>query len=390
MGDRSRIEWTEATWNPVRARNRETGGNGHFCVHVSEGCRNCYAERMQPRFRNPIRYAAQDRAKVEIVLDDKMLTDPLRWRRPRMIFVCSMTDLFADFVTDAMIDKVFAVMALCPQHTFQVLTKRPERMRAWASDPRTPFRIARAAVDLWTDGAVDAPLMGATWPVRSIGDDAFDPDDIVLECWPLPNVWAGTSAEDQDTAAARIPELLATPAAVRWISAEPLLGAVDVYGGDPDPRLGGVEAGPGLSLGQWWRHDDPPGSPPRPGLDWVVCGGESGSKARPMHPDWARSLREQCKAAGVPFFFKQWGEWLPVGQTLPGHGKVHGATAVRPGRMKLHYGGTPMQAPRHAFAERGVNFASTADGRLTFRVGKKAAGRLLDGVEHNGFPEVRP
>jgi hypothetical protein len=105
-----------------------------------------------------------------------------------------------------------------------------------------------------------------------------------------------------------------------------------------------------------------------------------------MHPDWARSLRDQCAAAGVPFFFKQWGEWLPVGQHLLGFGKIHGATAVTPGRMKLHYGGTPQRAPEHAFAERGVNFTSGPDGRLAFRVGKAAAGALLDGREWREFP----
>jgi hypothetical protein len=107
-----------------------------------------------------------------------------------------------------------------------------------------------------------------------------------------------------------------------------------------------------------------------------------------MHPDWARSLRDQCAAANVSFFFKQWGEYLPVGQSMPGCGKIHGATAVKWGRMKLHYGGSSERAPKHAFAERGVEFASTLDGRLTFRVGKAKAGRQLDGIEHNAMPEV--
>src|SRR3990167_1499279 len=128
MGATTGIEWTDATWNPIRARNKDTDGVGHFCEHVSEGCRNCYAERMQPRFGNPIRYAAQDREKVELFLDEEVLTAPLRWRKPRMIFVCSMTDLFADFVPDDWIDRVFDVM-LQTDHKYQVLTKRAERMR---------------------------------------------------------------------------------------------------------------------------------------------------------------------------------------------------------------------------------------------------------------------
>jgi protein gp37 len=122
--------------------------------------------------------------------------------------------------------------------------------------------------------------------------------------------------------------------------------------------------------------------------DQVICGGESGPYARPMNSAWPRSLRDQCAAAGVQFFFKQWGEFLPVGQCLPSAGKVNGGTAVMAGRMKLHLAGTSEQCPKYAFAEKGVEFSSTSDGRLSFRVGKKAAGRLLDGVEHNGMPVV--
>ena len=150
MADRTTIEWCRgedgrlgATWNPIRARNLETDGIGHYCVHVSEGCRNCYAERMQPRFRNFTRYAVQDRGKIELFLHDDALTQPLRWRKPRHVFVCSMTDLFLDDHADEWIDRVFAVMALCPQHTFQVLTKRPERMRKHMRDEGTPFRVAQ-------------------------------------------------------------------------------------------------------------------------------------------------------------------------------------------------------------------------------------------------------
>ena len=397
MADRTKIEWAEASWTPVRARRAPvdplTGMAGKprigwHCTHASEGCRNCYAEGMNLRLGTGLAYKPGHEAAIEIFLDETMLTQPLRWKRPRMIFVCSMTDLFADFCPDEMIDQVFAVMALCPQHVFQVLTKRPERMRAYLSDPRTPFRLARKAVDLWTDGAVDAPLMGATWPVRSIGDDDVDPDDIVLETWPLPNVWAGASVEDQATADKRIPELLATPAAVRWISAEPLLGPVDLTEG-----CNGHYFFNALRGTRW--HDDPDGVPhyssfppvgreAKPGvpasrLDWVVVGGESGPKARPMHPDWARSLRDQCAAAGVPFFFKQHGEWAPSSDLpIETVGMREQATVLPDGRVREW---------QHDFPD-----ARLTDPKMRpmTRVGKKAAGRLLDGREWNEFPEVRP
>jgi len=233
----SKIEWTTNTWNPIRAVNRETGGRGHFCEHVSEGCRHCYAERMQPRFNNPVRFAAQDRDKVDLVLDDDVLTKPLRWRKPRRVFVCSMTDLFLDHHPDAWLDRVFAVMALCPQHTFQVLTKRPERMRAYMMAAAAAGRIGDAVQPLRTDdNRVVGPLPhvepGARW-------------------WPLANVWLGVSVENQATAAARAHALLDTPAAVRFVSYEPALGPVD-----------------------WTRYfevETDNNGPILPGLDWIIA-----------------------------------------------------------------------------------------------------------------------
>ena len=302
MADGTKIEWTDATWNPI------TG-----CSVTSPGCTNCYAMHLAGTrlAHHPSRAGLTHEVNGNHVwtgatrLNEQWLDQPLRWRKPRRIFVCAHGDLFHESVPDAWIDRVFAVMALAPQHTFQVLTKRAVRMREYLTHPR---RLS--VIDL-----------------------------------PLPNVWLGVSVEDQARANERIPELLATPAAVRWLSMEPLLGPIDLYGGDPDPRLGGVTAGDGISLSQWWRADDPSDAPPRPGIDWVVVGGESGHDARPMHPDWARSLRDQCAAAAVPFFFKQWGEWVPGDQ----------------------------------FGLQGAAF---------HRLGKSHAGRLLDRREHNAFPEV--
>ena len=278
MSDKSKIEWTDSTWNPLRARNRATGGVGHFCVHASEGCRNSYAERQQPRFRNRIRFAAQDRDKVELFLDDKVLMQPLHWRKPRMVFVCSMTDLFGEWVPDEHIDRVFAIMALSPQHAFQVLTKRAKRMREYLSRPSVAKSWWNAAFRLAQTGKIRIP------------DDHYADGETV----PLPNVWFGVSAEDQVNADEGIPELLATPAAVRFVSYEPALGPVDF---------------------RPWLHDSDCAivaemvctcSEPREYcLNWIIGGGESGPHARSADVDWFRSARDQCQAAGVAFFMKQ-------------------------------------------------------------------------------------
>lgn len=181
----------------------------------------------------------------------------------------------------------------------------------------------------------------------------------------LENVRVGFTVENEEMARMRIPYLqrLASKGWKTFVSYGPALGPIN-----------------------WGLYLDPNG-PFANAVQWIVAEGESGHNARPTHPDWIRSCRDACKKVGAPFLWKQWGEYLPVGQTLPGYGKIHGATAVRPARMKLHYGGTPAQAPKHAFAERGVAFTSTDDGLLCFRVGKDASGRLLDGVLLDEFPE---
>ncbi len=253
MSNRSRIVWTDATWNPIRAISRE-GSAGWHCEHVSEGCRHCYAEGMNSRFGTAIPYARQWRETARHVLNDKVLVQPMRWRNPRLIFVGSMTDVFGEWVTDEMLDRVFTVMALLPQHTFQVLTKRPERMFAAIK------RIGRSIEIL----EAQARKMG--WTLKWM--------DYGLVPFPLPNVWLGVSVEDQASADARIPHLINTPSVLHFLSAEPLLGPVNL--GAASQRLG-----------------------------WVICGAESGPQARPMHLDWVRSLRDQCAASEVPFFFKQ-------------------------------------------------------------------------------------
>jgi protein gp37 len=258
-------------------------------------------------------------------------------------------------------------MALASQHTFQILTKRPERMRAYISE------IAAGRERYTTWAARGAAL------ARAVARDRDVPPR-----WPLPNVWLGTSVEDQATADARIPEVLATPAAVRWISAEPLLGPVNLS------RCGQHYTGSGplyiwktsLSGNGGWRKQH---MEPAPEVNWVVCGGESGPKARPMHPDWARSLRDQCAAAGTAFFFKQWGEWGPdTGPELV-DGEVIVEDRIMEGRARCAWWtGAGWTYEQDGYA---VDLAAAeGSGEWLYRLGKKRAGRLLDGVTHDGYP----
>ncbi len=360
MGDVTRIEWTDATWSPV------TG-----CTKVSEGCRHCYIERTPPfrmegrKFRCPrcggsgyvedsdgnrlaygksgqfiagarcARCSGTGRAGIGDTTGVRMHEDrldvPLRWRKPRKVFVCSMADLFHEAVSSSFIASVFAVMALTPQHTYQVLTKRPARMRA-----------------LLTSGAF-ADLLGDTLGMMLFEQRISDYD----VTFPLPNVWLGVTVEDQQRADQRIPILLDTPAAVRWLSCEPLLGPVDLDATGMDVTgTRGPESRP-------------------PAVDWVVAGGESGPNARPMHPDWARSLRDQCAVAGVPYLYKQWGEWAPGGE---------GVGPLRDTDREVYIGDVLTDPAWKGLPAR----------QIMRRVGKKRAGRVLDGLTHDGYPGGEP
>ncbi|SHW42905.1 bacteriophage protein gp37 [Mycobacteroides abscessus subsp. abscessus] len=313
MGDKTRIEWTDATWNPV------TG-----CDKVSPGCDHCYAETFAERWRGTRGHYFETGFDVQLRPDKLDL--PLRWTKPRRIFVNSMSDLFHARVPDEYIARVFAVMALAPQHTFQVLTKRHGRMRSLLSSAYFLHAVSR----VWAEPPTDWTL----------------PRDWSVPVWPLPNVWLGVSAEDQKRADLRIPALLDTPAAVRFVSAEPLLGPIDLHG---DPI--------GKDSVFWIGH-----------LDWVIVGGESGPGARPMHPDWARSMRDQCVAAGVPFLFKQWGEHRIA---IPGQDTWDKVESI------------PLSPD--VPMEPGVDIGPWAYMR---RVGKKRAGRELDGRTWDQYPEV--
>jgi protein gp37 len=240
------IEWTDRTWNPV------TG-----CTKVSPGCDHCYAEGIARRFAGGKAFPNG----FDVTLRPEKLRDPLRWQKPARVFVNSMSDLFHPDIPDDYIAQVFAVMAGTPQHTYQILTKRHGRMRSLMNRP--DFRF------LATPPTSHEPM----------------PD------WPLPNVWLGVSAEDQQRAALRIPALLTTPAAVRFISCEPLLGPVVLNTG------GYCWCGSGEDTVQCHGKT----------VDWVIVGGESGPGARPMKLDWAKSLVEQCRRYNIPVFVKQLG-----------------------------------------------------------------------------------
>ncbi len=370
MADRTSIEWTDATWNPIRARRRDTGKVGWHCEAVSAGCKNCYAGPInEVRFGTGLPYKPGHRAEVEVFIDLDTLRQPMRWRKGRTIFVCSMTDLFGDFVPVELIDQVFAVMALASQHTFQVLTKRSARMRAYLTDEDLNDRLS-ATLGTMLDGewiwhagkrfrARIEHMIGAF-----LGESTDDDGDVTHHDnpMPLPNVWCGVSAEDQDSADQRVPDLLATPAAVRFVSAEPLIGAIDFL---KIPVRGEAE---GFRASALHGHEIPNSVgeclewvPP---LDWIIVGGESGPGARPMHPAWARSIRDQCRRARVPFMFKQWGAWTPA-----------------PAAAGLQAGGNvlwPDGTHGHGSADR-----NGGPGVTMIYAGKKAAGRTLDGCIHD-------
>lgn len=294
MGDRTKISWADATLNPA-----------YGCSKVSPACANCYALRDAKRFSQNPMVADKFVGLVDsltgewtgrVNLFPERMEQALRWRKPRRIFVGSMTDIFHENVPDSFLDRIFAVMALARRHTFLLLTKRPKKMREY--------------MNRFVDDAC--------WPQTGCPIDG-----------PLPNVWLGTTVENQAMAETRIPILLGTPAAKRFVSVEPMLGPVNLealdYPEAYDAEVGLLDSLRGLTC------DD---SPTHPALDWVICGGETGPRARIISKEWVFSLRDQCASAGVPFFFKNWGKYRG------------------PGDWEI------------------------------------PAGRLVEGVEHNGIPEV--
>lgn len=302
------IEWTDFTVNPVIARDKLSGGVrvrmdsgvGHYCEKVSAGCTNCYSSSMQRRFGMPQFGAGQHRGDVEILLNTEGLDKLAQRKKPARVFVGSMTDLFGNWVPDEMIVEVWKRLALIPQHTFQILTKRPERMaeftRSWRENRGRDGRV--------------------------------------------PNIWCGVSIEDQSSADARRAAFHKVDVPVKFVSYEPALGPVDFAG---------------------WEF-----------VQWIISGGESGKDARPSHPDWHRAARDFCKEFGglaIPYLFKQWGEWVPL----------HALT--------FEPSGAHQQLLDHAGLDV-YGLPGLIDSRCTsvFKVGKKNAGRLLDGRTRDEFP----
>lgn len=313
MAQNSKIEWTDKTWNPV------TG-----CTKVSQGCKHCYAERIYERFNGKGSFK-------NVICHEDRLSQPLKWRKPAMVFVNSMSDLFHEDVPFEFIIEIFAIMWIAKDHTFQILTKRAERMYEVLNSEQFQNEIG-GAVNRMFDKYI-----------RKLEQPLYF-DNEVLNEFPLKNVWLGVSVEDQKAAEERIPFLLRVPATTKFLSCEPLLGPVDLTDVGVDGCMCNVLSGvcdpvPVLSEGE--------------SINWVIAGGESGIGARPMHPDWVRSLRDQCKSADVPFFFKQWGEYWPGEK----------------GRL---------------YRNKTLDYT---DGQQMVKVGKKNAGRLLDGVLYNEFPK---
>lgn len=363
MGMTTKIEWTDATWPIVQG-----------CDYVSPGCRNCYAVNVVNRLSaNPNSKVSAPMGGLvaknsagrlhwtgKVALRHDRLDWPLKWKQPRRIFVSSHGDLFHEDVSDEFISQVFAIMSLSSQHTFQVLTKRPQRMLDYLREVQEDDKDMQR----WVNGALEAGIQ------PSLALEAGQRD------WPLPNVWLGVSAETQKYAEERIPLLLQTPAVIRFVSAEPLLGAMDLHEWLPDLTARGIGKIMGADVTTW------------PAVDWLIVGGESGPRARPMHPDWARSLRDQAGAAHVAFFFKQWGEWAPVlaphvkticigydGRILDNTSCItHARQTIKDGRYvgHWHYGQT--DGPTRY---------------LMAKVSKKLAGATLDGREWREMPDGR-
>jgi protein gp37 len=319
------MKWWDKSWNPAIG-----------CTKCAPACDNCYAEAQHTARHNALVRGVpmapcytQPFDKVRNL--SERLDQPLHWRKPLRIFVGNMGDLFHESVTDEQLDQIFATMAMASSaHTFMLCTKRPERMAEYLGHEYRRERIFKASGQ----------------------SNAFCLD------WPLPNVWLGTTVWDQASADRAVPLLLSTPAAKRFVSVEPMLGPVKLEdylgwrgGICPDCCGSGDDEGTCPTFKGTGAY----------GLDWVICGGETGSGARPMHPDWARSLRDQCQAAQVPFFFKQWGEFGPSelrtsqGMTDHTNGRYH-----------------PIADP-------------TCKG-LVARLGRTKAGRVLDGQEWSEVP----
>lgn len=348
------------SWNPT--------------VACSNTCDFCYMRPLHNR-----RFAAgmkgYERPFNEPRMMPERLSHPLKRRKPTGWFVDSAGDLFDPAIPSEYIAAVFGVMAACPQHRFYVLTKRAKRMEewfGWLGKQQTEDGI----YDLALSCAADR-IEARTWEraVISAGLERSLPE---CEPWPLPNVWIGVSVTDQRDADERIPLLLRCPAALRFVSVEPMLGEVEIrnietylQSGELDSYHNPLTGHAGFHAGGWFEASD------WPRIGWVIAGGQTGPDARPCHPDWVRGLRDQCRAAGVPFFFKQVGEWSDVGPlSVPQRvvcGQCGWSSEITDGALNEHYRATGHRGHYQAM----------------YRVGTRAAGHLLDGREWREVPHAQ-
>lgn len=345
---KTKIEWTEYTWNPV------TG-----CTPISEGCQNCYARRMANRLRGRCGYPADEPFKV--TLRRERLIEPLKWKKPRRVFVCSMGDLFHEDVPFQFIATVFGVMANNSQNIYIVLTKRPQRMKEffdWLFSNAAKYYARGYRTVPYDDDRINVLIM-------NIASEYGINLDFMRQ-WPLFNVWLGVTAENQQRADERIPILLQIPAAVRFVSVEPMLGPVDLTKINQ-----GSDSWINALTGDWIGYHHYGGAKTVkeswPKLDWCIVGGETGPGARPMHPDWVRSLRDQCQASGTKFFFKSWGEW---GRRLESGITLNDGLFGYWENDEFQYN------------------AMCSHEEHMVKVGKKRAGRFLDGRTWDEMPEI--
>ena len=310
------------TWNPIRARLKGASPkarSGTFCTRISPGCQHCYASTINKRFGNGLEFTVPNLEQIEFFIDDRILAEPIQAKKPCTIFVGDMFDLFHESIPGEFVAEVLQVALKTPRHTFQFLTKRAARMRS----------LVDRAQEHWS---------------VTFGE----------------HMWFGVSVEDKLRAYSRIPQLQQMQCAVRFLSIEPQLEEVPT--GFDTPELGWVS----------WLRPLEGVDPIISRIDWVICGGESGQQARPMHPDWALSLLDACQSANVPFFFKQWGEWMPHPEPPDPQSSYHGGIFLLPNGQLGNQG-------------------DWWDGRAQAmdRVGKKKAGALLDGRLWREFPTVQ-
>ncbi|MGE5353987.1 MAG: phage Gp37/Gp68 family protein [Acidobacteriota bacterium] len=356
---KSGVSWTDYSWGVIDG-----------CTKVSEACKNCYAEGMAQRF-----WAARPFSEVQ--MHPERLEAPLNTGKGR-VFVAPMGDLFNEKVGFQFIDQVFAVMALCPQHTFQVLTKRPERMLEY-------FSFKHRDVKILTEMQMITAELDDIKDEEIIGKNNVEELRLLTRGLPFRNVWLGVTAENQQRADERIPVLLKVPATVHFVSVEPMLGPVDLT----KIKWAKIPVNPenydGMNIpvpNEMWSLNNILTSRPadewnlaKVGLDWVICGGESGPHARPTHPDWARSLRDQCTAAGVPFYFKQWGEWIPWDQIS--------LSSIHDELRKALNKTLPI-----TIIDNEIGPHTMPNQVKVSKVGTKKAGNLLDGQTWQQMPEV--